>query len=203
MGALRLGRDRGAKHVQQALARGASILIMSEESGSVVESELILDFAEFDPNRVLHPLDEIRKYNAHRFEMEQLTAIVYEDFERQISVGYRDVREDEFWVRGNLPDAPMLPSMFLCEAAAQLCCFHVQRGKLTNTDLLGFAAMDEVEFGSPVLPGQRVIVVGRAVRIRAGVMVSWRFQAFVDRTRVLQGTLKGVPLKTEWLRSRL
>ena len=169
----------------------------------MADPDLILDFAEFDADQVLYGQEQIRKYNAHRFEMEQLTAIVYEDHERQITVGYRDVHDSEFWVRGNLPDSPMLPSMFLCEAAAQLCCFHVQRAKLTDTDLLGFAALDDVEFGPPVRPGQRVVIVGRAVRIRRGVMVSWQFQSFVDRMLVCHGTIKGVPLNTEWLRARL
>ena len=165
--------------------------------------ELILEFWEFDPDRVLFDREGIRQYNAHRFEIEQLTAIVFEDRDRQISVGYRDVGGDEFWARGHFPGRPMLPSVLLCESAAQLCCFHVQRAQLAETDMLGFAALDDVEFGPPVYPGQRVLVVGRAARIRRGVLVTWQFQQFVDRRLVCHGTLKGVPLKREWLtRSR-
>ena len=40
---------------------------------------LILDFAEYDLNHVVADIDEIRRYNPQRFEMEQLTAIVFED----------------------------------------------------------------------------------------------------------------------------
>ena len=30
---------------------------------------------------------------------------------------------DEFWVRGHMPDYPLMPGVLMCEAAAQLCSF--------------------------------------------------------------------------------
>ena len=41
--------------------------------------ELILDFSEYDVNHVIADLEEIRRYNLQRYEMEQLTAICYAD----------------------------------------------------------------------------------------------------------------------------
>ena len=43
----------------------------------------------------LEGIEEIRRFNRQRFEMEQLTAIVLVDGERQISVGYKDLTEDD------------------------------------------------------------------------------------------------------------
>ena len=51
----------------------------------------IVDPADIDFNHVIADIDEIRKYNPQRFEMEQLTAIVYEDIARSLCVGYKDV----------------------------------------------------------------------------------------------------------------
>src|ERR1700736_83541 len=84
-----------------------------------------LDLATLDLNRVLADADAIRKINPQRFEMEQLTAIVYVDPEQHIVVGYKDVGVDEFWVRGHMPDYPLLPGVLMCEAAAQLCCYYI------------------------------------------------------------------------------
>ena len=53
---------------------------------------LILDFSEYDLNHVVADIEEIRRYNPQRFEMEQLTAICYEDPARNICVGYKDLR---------------------------------------------------------------------------------------------------------------
>ena len=41
--------------------------------------DLILDVSTIDFNKIVASLDEIRLYNPQRFEMEQLTAIVYEN----------------------------------------------------------------------------------------------------------------------------
>ena len=91
--------------------------------------DLIIDFSEYDLNQVLADLEEIRRHNPQRHEMEQLTAIVYEDVEREICVGYKDVSDHEFWARGHMPGMPLMPGVIMCEAAAQMCSFHAQRHK--------------------------------------------------------------------------
>ncbi len=52
--------------------------------------DFIVDPDTLDFSRVVADIDEIRKYNPQRFEMEQLTAIVHEDPENVICVGYKD-----------------------------------------------------------------------------------------------------------------
>ncbi len=44
--------------------------------------ELILDFSNYDLDHVVADAEEIRRYNLQRFEMEQLSAVVYADPER-------------------------------------------------------------------------------------------------------------------------
>ncbi|MGN6546721.1 MAG: 3-hydroxyacyl-ACP dehydratase FabZ family protein, partial [Aureliella sp.] len=80
--------------------------------------DLIIDPATLNFDHVIADVAEIRKYNPQRFEMEQLTAIIYEDLEKHICVGYKDITFDEFWVRGHMPGYPLMPGVLMCEAAA-------------------------------------------------------------------------------------
>jgi 3-hydroxyacyl-[acyl-carrier-protein] dehydratase len=52
----------------------------------VVGKELIVDPDSIDFDRVTADIHQIRKYNPQRFEMEQLSAIVYEDPQNVICV---------------------------------------------------------------------------------------------------------------------
>ena len=67
---------------------------------------LLFDISQLDYSAITADIDEIRKYNAQRFEMEQLTAIVYENVDLGVCVGYKDITRDEFWVRGHMPECP-------------------------------------------------------------------------------------------------
>jgi 3-hydroxyacyl-[acyl-carrier-protein] dehydratase len=160
----------------------------------MIEQELILPFEQLDLTKILVDQDGLRSFNAHRFEMEQLTSIVYRDPLKMICVGCRDVREDEFWVRGNFPGKPVLPSVLLCESAAQLCCYFVQTLDDFGTQLLALAALDDVIIGRPVTAGQQVVMVGQVVSYRPRMLITWRFQGFVEQEMVCSGILKGVPL---------
>lgn len=157
--------------------------------------DLILSFDEFDPNHVVADLEEIRKHNHQRFEMEQLTAVCHEDLGRGIAVGYKDLALDEFWVRGHMPGAPLLPGVLTCEIAAQLCSFLAHRHNLLGTDgMLGFGGMNDVRFRGVVQPGKRVVVMVQLLKIRKGLLVTCRFQAFVERELVAEGEILGVAL---------
>ena len=79
----------------------------------------LVDPATIDTSRVL--VDQGRDpplQQPQRFEMEQLTAIIHIDVENKLIVGYKDIEAGEFWVRGHMPDYPLLPGVLMCEAAA-------------------------------------------------------------------------------------
>jgi 3-hydroxyacyl-[acyl-carrier-protein] dehydratase len=160
----------------------------------VAGKDLIIEFCEYDLNRVVADIEEIRRYNPQRFEMEQLTAIVHEDPARKLGVGYKDVRHDEFWARGHMPEMPIMPGVMMCESAAQLCSYLSLKYDLLGADVLGFGGMDEVRFRDPVYPGDRLVMVAQLVRVRRGAIVVSRFQGFVNQSLVCEGQIKGVPL---------
>lgn len=164
--------------------------------------DLILDFNEYDLDRVVADIDEIRHINPQRYEMEQLTAIVFDDMERGICVGYKDVTDDEFWVRGHMPGMPLMPGVVMCEAAAQLCSYHAQKHKLLNTEMIGFGGMDDVRFRGTVVPGDRLVVAAQKLQLRPSAMINCRFQCYVREQVVCEGGIRGIPIPVAALTGR-
>ena len=154
---------------------------------------------EYDLGTVIADIDEIRRYNQQRFEMEQLTAIVHEDEDRGLCVGYKDTTADEFWARGHFPNVPLMPGVIMCEAAAQLSCYFSQKHQLLEAEMIGFGGLEDVRFREPVRPGERLVIAVERVRVRPKAMIVCRFQGLVDSNIVVDGVIKGVPLPVDFL----
>jgi 3-hydroxyacyl-[acyl-carrier-protein] dehydratase len=154
------------------------------------------DHTRLDLSHVVADRETIRATNPQRFEMEQLTAIVHVDTERELLVGYKDVGHDEFWVRGHIPGAPLLPGVLMCEAAAQLCSFYiVKHSGLLREGFVGFGGLEDVRFRAPVRPGDRLILVAKALKLHRRQSV-FDVQGFVGPTMVFHGRVIGVPMTT-------
>lgn len=153
----------------------------------------IIDPSCYDLEKPIATIEDIRKYNQQRFEMERLTAVVYEDAERSASVGYSDMPEDDFWIRGHMPGFPLLPGVLMCEAAAQLCSYYVTKHKMFGEAVMGFAGLEEVKFRGMVRPGDRLVLQSELVKLRR-ILVIARFMAIVKDNVVCEGIIKGVPL---------
>ena len=161
--------------------------------------DYIIHPSEYDLDRVIADIHEIRRWNKQRFEMEQLTAIVHEDDARGLCVGYKDVTHGEFWVRGHFPGMPVMPGVMMCEAAAQLSSYYTQKHNLLDAKVIGFGGMEEVRFREPVVPGDRLVIAVERVRVRPRAMIVCRFQGIVRGNIVVDGTIKGVPLPVDYL----
>jgi 3-hydroxyacyl-[acyl-carrier-protein] dehydratase len=155
--------------------------------------DLHFDVTRLDLGRIVADREAIRRVNPQRFEFEQLDAVVFVDPAQHLVAGYKDVRADEFWVRGHMPGYPILPGVLMCEAAAQLCGYYILSQKLMGGDFMGFGGMENVRFRSPVYPGQRLVMVAKATKVNRRQTVC-NVQGFVDSLMVFHGDVFGVPL---------
>ncbi|HEX6962799.1 MAG TPA: 3-hydroxyacyl-ACP dehydratase FabZ family protein [Lacipirellula sp.] len=162
-------------------------------------NDLIVDPAHLDLDRVVADIKEIRRWIPQRDAMEQLTAIVLDDVERHICVGYRDLADSEFWVSGHMPGFPLMPGVIMCEAAAQVLSYHVQRNDLSGVDVVGFGGIDNVKFRGVVRPGDRLVVAVQTTKHRRGRLVACRFQEFVGESLVCEGQITGIALPAKML----
>jgi 3-hydroxyacyl-[acyl-carrier-protein] dehydratase len=156
--------------------------------------EFLLDPAQLDLTRVIADREAIRRVNPQRFEMEQIDAILYLDPDNHIVAGYKDVKADEFWVRGHMPGNPLLPGVLLCEAAAQLCSYYVCTQITISGDFLGFAGMENVRFRAPVRVGDRLVLIARGKRVKPRQTIC-AVQGFVRDKLVFEAEIIGIPLR--------
>ena len=163
----------------------------------MASKELIFDLSTIDFDKIVADIEEIRRYNPQRGDMEQLTAIVFEDVDEKLVVAYKDVRDDEFWVSGHMPGMPLMPGVLMCEAAAQMCSYFVQKYNLLGAEVVGFGGLEGVRFRDPVVPGDRLVLMGRLLKARPKRMMVSQFQGMVGDSIVVEGSMKGIPIPVE------
>lgn len=159
----------------------------------MIMKQFLVDPSNYDLNKPIADLAEIRKFNPQRFEMEQLTAIVYDDEETHTCVGYKDITEEDFWVRGHMPSFPLLPGVIMCEIAAQLASYHVGRHGLMKDCMMALAGLENVRFRGVVTPGNRFVIQAKMDKCRK-MLISAHFQGILDDNIICSGLVKGVPL---------
>jgi 3-hydroxyacyl-[acyl-carrier-protein] dehydratase len=159
----------------------------------IMPPTLHIDLSTIDMSRIIADQAAIRTVNPQRFEMEQLTAIVHIDKEAQLCIGYKDVRHDEFWVKGHMPGYPLMPGVLICEAAAQLCSYYITVSGLMQKEFLGFGGLENVRFRVPVKPGDRLLLVAKGLKYNRRQTL-FNVQGFVGTTMVFHGDVLGVAM---------
>ncbi len=153
----------------------------------------LVSFEDFDQNQILHDQDAIASVNPHRFELSLLDGILHKT--EECAVGFKDISEDMFWVRGHFPGRPLMPGVLICECAAQLSSFFaVTTGMVDKDYVVGLGGLDSVKFRGPVVPGDRLILMLRRGKVRKNAMFTAEFQAFVEQNIVAEGVIRGVAL---------
>ena len=152
---------------------------------------LLFDISGLDLTKVLFAVDEIERINPHRPPMRMLDGIVHFDPETGTMAAFKDVRDDEFWVPGHIPGRPIFPGVLMIEAAAQLASFAMI--KAYGYKFVGFAAVDGVKFRRQVVPGDRLLVLGKVSELRRRRAVC-QMQGLVDGQLCFEAAVTGMPL---------
>jgi len=119
---------------------------------------LIFDLAGIDLDAVQYGPDAIREMNPHRGHMEMLNGITWADPENDKILGFKNVRDDEFWVAGHIPGRPLFPGVLMVETAAQLASFHTKKF-IGWKGFVGFGGIDECKFRTQVVPGDKLYIL--------------------------------------------
>jgi 3-hydroxyacyl-[acyl-carrier-protein] dehydratase len=120
--------------------------------------QTLFDWSGIDLDRVLYDQEVVRQINPQRGDMEMLNAIVHANPDDGSIIGYKDCRENEFWVPGHIPGRPLFPGVLMIEAAAQVASFFTRKF-LIPEGFIGFGSADGVKFRGQVVPGDRLYIV--------------------------------------------
>ncbi|MFC1675957.1 3-hydroxyacyl-ACP dehydratase FabZ family protein [Planctomycetota bacterium] len=151
----------------------------------------LFDLSKIDLNtRPIFNQKDILQVNPQSFEMQQLDGILWYDKKKYLVLGYKDVTENEFWIRGHIPERPLMPGVIMVECAAQLLSFFVR--KVYEVDaFIGFASIDSAKFRATVVPGQRLYLLGHLTKFKSR-KYSAHIQGVVDGTMVFETHVSGM-----------
>lgn len=164
----------------------------AREKGSNMAPPLFVDVAGIDFTHVVAGVEDIERINPHRAGMRMLDGVVYANREEAICVAYKDVRDDEFWVPGHIPGRPLFPGVLMIESAAQLASY-LAKVWLRIESFVGFAGVDAVKFRGQVVPGDRLILLGKGVDLRPRRCIC-DVQGVVRGALVFEARVTGMPI---------
>ena len=136
-------------------------------------------------------LDQILP-QVNRFRMAE--GILHSDTETGITVGYRDIRADDWWAADHVPGRPLFPGVLQCELAAQVATYDMLNNRFEDEGekpFVGLGGLESVRFRAPVVPGCRLVM---AVFLERGGSKICRYmcQGYVGEKMVFEGKILGV-----------
>jgi 3-hydroxyacyl-[acyl-carrier-protein] dehydratase len=144
-------------------------------------------------NQLITTREQIYEVLPHRYEFMQLDGMVWQDVDNWLAVALREVREDEFWVRGHIPGRPLLPGVLMIETAAQLAAYMTMLFVPKSDRFWGFGGVENVKFRMAVSPPARMYFVLKGVEFRPRRSIA-DVQAFVDGKLAFEGRMIGMPV---------
>ncbi len=153
---------------------------------------LLFDLTQIDlTGKPLFDKEVIRAVNPQQFEMQQLDGILWCDKANARILGYKDVTDKEFWVRGHSPGRPLMPGVMQIEAGAQLLSFFVTQA-YEERGFIGFGGIERAKVRATVEPGCRLYLLGHITEARRGRKYVCDIQGIVDGTLVFEATIYGL-----------
>jgi 3-hydroxyacyl-[acyl-carrier-protein] dehydratase len=150
----------------------------------------LFDLSAIDLTKIVFDKKAIEEVNPQRYEMQHLDGIIWYDKEKFLVLGYKDVTENEFWVRGHIPGRPLMPGVIMIEAAAQLSSVFVKK-VYELKGFIGFSSIDFANFRRTVEPGQRLYLLGYISAFKSRKYTA-TVQGVVDGKMVFDTSISGM-----------
>lgn len=150
----------------------------------------IVDLSKIDLDHIEFDRVEIEKFIPQTHEMAQLDGVYWYDPENHYCVGYKDITDNEFWIRGHIPGRPIMPGVIMIECAAQLSSFYMKR-IVELKGFLGFSGIENAKFRGTVVPGDRLYILGHITKIRSRQFTAYA-QGYVEDKMVFESNISGM-----------
>ena len=154
--------------------------------------QFLFDISGIDLNHVIYDIEHIKTVNPHRYEMQQLDGIVHLDLDAGTVIGFKDITENEFWIRGHIPSRPLMPGVLMIEAAAQLASFCAKK-TLGEERFIAFGGIEDVKFRGQVTPPSRLYLLGKFLEVRPH-RFKLAAQGLVKGQMIFHATVIGMPI---------
>jgi len=154
--------------------------------------QFLFDLSKIDLNQVVIDQEGIRAINPHRGDMEHLNGVIWVDTEHDRLLGYKDVRDDEFWVPGHIPGRPLFPGVLMIESAAQLASFYTRKF-VGWKGFIGFGGVEECKFRQQVVPPSRLYLIGQKLWERHH-RINCKVQGWVNSVLAFEVSIVGTEM---------
>lgn len=152
-----------------------------------------VDLTQLDFTKLVatHAQIYTRLKQAGRFAL--LDGVARFSTEEPVSIGFKEIRADDWWCADHVPGRPLFPGVLMIEAGAQLASWdHLMRHP-EQKGFLGFGGLNETRFRGQVEPGQRLVFVAREIRVRRSMFI-YSVQGFVGTSLVFETEVIGVAI---------
>ena len=150
------------------------------------EKQLLLKkYQKKELKGIVYDINAIQKILPHRYPFLLVDKIV--DFEMGKSIiGIKNVTANEPFFKGHFPGHPIMPGVLILEAMAQTGGILLLSSKKNPKDFVAyFAAMDNVKFRKPVLPGDTLKFVVKTIAMKKS-LCKVHAEAFVEDAKVCE-----------------
>lgn len=154
---------------------------------------LLLDVDSLNLDRVVVTREQIYDVLPHRHEFILLDGLLHLNVQAGEAVAFRDLREDEFWVRGHLPGRPIFPGVLMLECVAQLASFVGTKYMGFEGLFIGLSGVDKARFRASAKPLDRMLFLARAIETRSRRTI-YETQGVIDGQLIFEAQISGMPI---------